>query len=204
MRGSWWSWDFSWLATTYFGSKQIKKDIPWTRPVFDAYLYGVWFVVWSDTKLYWIQKPTTSVERGSFVKRLHCDDGPSCANDVENLYFWHGVLVPAYAVVAPEMITLDEIKSEQSEEVRRILIERFGWPRYLTETKAKRMHRRYNERDAQWEELYKLGDGTQRFIVNDPSTGRKYALGCPSEVATCEQAQRFVSHGLDARAVHRS
>jgi hypothetical protein len=113
-------------------------------------------------------------------------------------------MVPAYAVVAPKMITVDEIKSESNEEVRRVLIERFGWPKYLTETKAKRVHRRYNERDAQWEDLYKLGDGTQRFLVNDPSTGRKYALGCPSEIVTCEQAQAFVSHGLDSRSIHRS
>jgi hypothetical protein len=200
---TWYDWDLSWVATIHLGSRHSEVT-QWSRPLFDAFLAGAWYLVWTPTHLYWVAKPTLSIERGSFGRRLHCEDGPALESEVENLYFWHGVPVPAYAVVSPEMISIDEIKAEENEEVRAILIERFGWTGFLRETNAKRVHRRYNERDAQWEDLYRLDDGTQRFVVCDPSTGRQYALGCPAEITTCEQAQSFISHGLDSRAIHRS
>lgn len=39
---------------------------------------------------------------------------------VENLYFWHGVLVPAFVVVKPEWITVQHIETESNAEVRRV------------------------------------------------------------------------------------
>jgi hypothetical protein len=156
------------------------------------------------TTLYWVRKPTITVERGAFGRRLHCETGPACENEIENLYFWHGVLVPAYAVVRPEWITLDEIQREHNEETRRILIERRGWEWYIRESGATVRDRRRNDRDAQEESLYLLSDGTQRFVCVDPSTGRRYAVGVPREIETCEQAQHFMSHGLDRFAIHRS
>jgi len=161
-------------------------------------------LVWTTDTIYWAQKPTVAIERGAFGRRLHCENGPACANEIENIYFWHGVMVPAYAVTQPSWITLAEIESEQNAEVRRVLIERFGWERYIRESGATRKHRRFNERDQQWEELYELKNGIRRFLVSDPSTGRRYALGVPREVSTCEQAQTYVSHGLDKLAIHRS
>jgi len=206
MRGGYWWWEISWVAATHIGAVQLKMlaVAKWTLPVFEAYCAGVWYLVWTPTTLYWVAKPTVHVETGSFGRRLHCEDGPACANDVENLYFLHGILVPAYVVVKPEFITLDEIKAETNEEMRRILIERFGWERYLREAGAKQRHRRFNDRDGQWETLYQLDDGTQRIVLADPSTARRYALGVPREIAKCEEAQDWITHGLDRRAVHRS
>src|SRR6185437_1981018 len=128
MRGGYWWWEISWVAATHIGAVQLKMlaVAKWTLPVFEAYCAGVWYLVWTPTTLYWVAKPTVHVETGSFGRRLHCEDGPACANDVENLYFLHGILVPAYVVVKPEFITLDEIKAETNEEMRRILTERFG------------------------------------------------------------------------------
>jgi hypothetical protein len=96
------------------------------------------------------------------------------------------------------------LKKKKNEEVRRIRIERFGWERFLKESGAKVREQCRNERDAQDESLYRLDDGTQRFVCVDPSTGRRYALGVPSDVQTCEQAQSWMSHGLDLYATHRS
>ena len=58
-------------------------------------------------------------------------------SDVENLYFWHGVLVPAFVVVRPDWITLDHIKSECNAEVRRVMIERYGYERYCRDAGMK-------------------------------------------------------------------
>lgn len=137
--------------------------------------------------------------------QLHCDVGPALSYpDGWSIWSIDGVRVDEQIVMRPETQTIDQLKSEENEEVRRIRIERFGWLRYLQESGAKIYDSRRNERDAQNEDLYLLSDGTRRFVCVDPSTGRKYALGVPESVETCEQAQWWVSHGLDKFAIHRS
>lgn len=145
--------------------------------------------------------------------KLHRDDNGSLHNesamaieyrDGWGLYSWHGVRVPAFVITAPETITVKLIEKENNAEIRRVMIERYGWERYITNSHAKIIDTRFNERDQQWERLYQLHDGTKRMVVSDPSTGRKYALGVPRGVDKCEQGQAFLSHGLDARCVHRS
>ena len=135
----------------------------------------------------------------------HCETGPFCRwRDGSSLYAIHGVYVPQWVVEHPERISVERIHAQPNEEVRRIMIERFGWERYLREYRASVINQRFNERDQQRETLYGLPDGTKRIIVSDPSTGRKYALGIPREIDTCEEAQNWMSHGLDSQAIHRS
>ena len=135
----------------------------------------------------------------------HCETGPFCRwRDGSELYAIHGVYIPRSVVMHPDLQTIDQIKLEKNEEVRRIRIERFGWERFLKESGSKLVESRKNDRDAQQECLYLLDDGTKRFVCVDPSTGRRYALGVPSEIETCEQAQLWMSHGLDLYATHRS
>ena len=207
MMGAGWyyDWELSWIVTSHLGSVDSMPTVSkWSHPLFEAFCCGAWRLFWTADTLYWFAKPSISIEQGTFGRRLHCEDGPACANAIENLYFIHGVLVPAYAVVRPDKITLKEIESEDNAEVRRILTERFGWERYIRESGAQQTHRRFNERDGQWEQLYQLTDGSKRAVLTDPSTGRRYALGCPREVQSCEDAQNWFSHGLDKLAIHRS
>jgi hypothetical protein len=104
----------------------------------------------------------------------------------------------------PDNQSIKEIESESNAEIKRIRIDRFGWEKYLHGVGAKIIEGRRNDRDAQVERLFQLNDGTQRFVCIDPSTGRRYALGVPREIKTCEQAQNFLSSGLDRFAIHRS
>ena len=85
----------------------------------------------ADDTLYWVAKPTVHTEMVNGNKRLHNSDYAALESDVENLYFWHGVLVPAFVVVRPDWITLEHISGEDNAEVRRIMIERYGCERYL-------------------------------------------------------------------------
>jgi hypothetical protein len=96
---------------------------------------------WTDDTLYWVAKPAVHVEQAGAARRLHNDKGAAVESDVENLYFWHGVMVPSYAVTHPEWITVDEIEHETNAEVRRVLIERYGQQRYLLDAGAKEIHR---------------------------------------------------------------
>ena len=146
-----------------------------------------------------------SVLRRNDSGRLHCEDGPALAYpDGWELWVVHGVAVDEQIVMRPETQTLEQIEADDNAESKRVRIERFGWPRYLRESGASVVAGRHNERDAQDEQLYVLRDGGKRFVCVDPSTGRKYALGVPKEITSCEQAQLWMSHGLDRLAIHRS
>jgi hypothetical protein len=108
-------------------------------------------------------------------------------------------------VMRPETQTIEQIERERDEERRRIRIERFGWERYLRESGAEVVDSRTNDRDAQEEVLYKMRNSdTRRFCCSDPSTGRRYALGVPMTINSCQAAQDWMSHGLDRFTIHRS
>ena len=126
--GWWYDWDLSWIVCTYFGARQLKKAKVelWSKPLLEAFIAGCWSLYWTDDTLYWIAKPTVHVEHPTpDTRRLHNDKYAAIESDVENLYFWHGVMVPAFVVVRPDWITLKHIDEENNAEVRRIMIERY-------------------------------------------------------------------------------
>lgn len=64
--------------------------------------------------------------------RPHCDDGPFCRwRDGFSLYAIHGVRVPEWLVMQPTKLTVERIHAEENEEVRRVMIERYGVARYV-------------------------------------------------------------------------
>jgi hypothetical protein len=123
------------------------------------------------------------------VNRLHSEDGPS-ARWRDGFSLWHigGVAVDEKIVIRPQEQSIREIKSEQNVEVKRIRIERFGWPRYLKEMGAKVRDYRRNDIDQTDESLMAV-DGMSVLVCACRSTARVYALEVPAEVQTAEQAQ---------------
>ncbi len=129
----------SWIATTYLGACQNKNRIveAWSKPLFEAFIAGAWLLHWTDDTLYWISKPAIHTESINGRKRLHGESHAAFESDVEDLFFWHGVLVPDFVILSPKSITIEHIKSEKNAEVRRIMIERFGEIRYIKESGLK-------------------------------------------------------------------
>ena len=75
-------------------------------------------------------QPLLQVEGGANA-RLHCENGPAVTwPDGERHWFWHGVRVPRLVVEQPARITPGAIVDERNAEVRRVMIERFGWERF--------------------------------------------------------------------------
>jgi hypothetical protein len=137
--------------------------------------------------------------------RLHNTSGAALlSRDGFSVYADHGVILPDWVIERPEEITVEKINKEDNTEVKRVMVERMGWERFIAESKATVLDERYNDRDLQYERLYKLPDDSSRFECSDPSTGRKYFLGVPNEIRNCEEAQNWLSHGLDRFAIHRS
>ena len=132
----WWRFDISWVSTTAFGAttKEVKA---WSGPMLEAFVAGCWMLHWTEDTLYWIAKPTVHKETSPGGIRLHNDKYAALESDVENLYFWHGVLVPAFVVVRPDWITVKHIETESNVEVRRVMVERYGESRYIADSGLK-------------------------------------------------------------------
>ena len=52
-------------------------------------------------------------------------------------YYWHGVHVPEYVVKEPQLITPQAIDEEHNQEIRRVMVERYGINRYIADCGAK-------------------------------------------------------------------
>lgn len=111
---------------------------------------------------------------------MHHATHAALESDVENLYFWHGVLVPAFVVVRPDCITITHIRGEKNIEVRRVMIERYGELRYITDSGMKPV-----ATDERYGDLYvqRLESGkpiSAIFVTNrtaEPDgTFRRYAI----------------------------
>lgn len=161
-----------------------------------------WFVVLEDWALV-CQRPV--IQHLDSRGELECDYEPAIAfADGWTVWRTQNVDVTEQIIMHPETLTVQQIRSESSEEVRRLMIDRKGRRNFLTEAGAVLRDERRNDRDAMDEKLwYVAEDNRCWFECFDPSTGRQYFLPI-RPVQTCAEAQLQLSHGLDAAAVHRS
>ncbi|MDE2106646.1 MAG: hypothetical protein KGL39_56040 [Patescibacteria group bacterium] len=151
--------------------------------------------------------------------RPHCDDGPSHRwRDGWCLWHIHGVAVTEQIVMQPETITIEQVRSEENAEVRRVMIERMGWERFCSQAKMTVIHRDTLESNfpaipvsetvepghrlvvsyragiehaelLESEELKDFEDRPLRFVkVSDPSTGREYILRVLHDHTRCYEA----------------
>jgi hypothetical protein len=97
-----------------------------------------------------------------------------------------------------------EILGERNAELRRVLLERFGFERFMEEAGAAVMDR---DRDAGGErQLLRLKlEGDEDLVcvsVSCPSTGRRYLLRVPPAMRTCRQAVAWTA-GFDNPELYR-
>lgn len=73
--------------------------------------------------------------RGWGSHRLHCEDGPAIGWEGWELYFWHGLQVPAEAFTVPGWLNAERITKEPNAELRRAYMEMLpgGQAEYLKE-----------------------------------------------------------------------
>lgn len=74
--------------------------------------------------------------------RLDRADGPALAYaDGFALYAWRGMPVPAEFLDSLDSLTPQRIRDEDNAELRRVMLEHYGYDRYLTESDARPVHR---------------------------------------------------------------
>jgi hypothetical protein len=117
---------------------------------------------------------------------------------------WRGVPVTERVAFRPETITVAEVLGERNAELRRVLLERFGFERFMPAAGAAVVDR---DRDAGGErQLLRLKlDGDEDLVcvaVACPSTGRRYLLRVPPAMKTCRQAVAWTAGFDDPELYH--
>jgi len=74
--------------------------------------------------------------------RLHSLQGPALEyRDGYSLFVVHGVRVPFEIVQRPDLITVQRIEAEENGEIRRVMLDLFGWKKYLETSGAVEVNR---------------------------------------------------------------
>jgi len=132
--------------------------------------------------------------RRNGVVVAHNEKGPSHLwADGFSIWTIDGVKVTKQIVLNPETLTIKQIDSEINEEVKRVMIDRFGWARYISETSAKCLDARINDVDGTSEALMVLKDKSVRLLCACKSTARVYAIRVDNKIKTCQKAQSWMS-----------
>ena len=174
------------MATYYLGAKQTNSRTvqTWSKPLYEAFLAGAWYLFWTDQTLYWVAKPGMyKNERG----QLHNAAGPALWSDVEPFWFWRGVLVTEQIVLAPNTLTPEQIAKETNVQVRQVMVERVGIERVCQMFQAQCVDKR-----GDYELLaLNLGDGRIRpylKMLNPSMPGIYHVEGVAPNITTVQEA----------------
>lgn len=111
---------------------------------------------------------------------------------------WRGVPVSHRIAFEPGSITVAEVLEESNAERRRVLLERVGFERFLTEAEATCLDR---DRDPGGErKLLRVElEGDEPLVclsLHCPSTGRHYLIRVPPTIGSCHQGAAWLA-GFD-------
>lgn len=188
------------LGVQYRGSMREKQAM--FKELCEA---GFWF--WPGSRV------CVCCERPAAIRldnegRLHNENGASLAfRDGFEVFSFHDVVLPEYVVMRPKEITVEKIEAEKNAEVRRIMTERFGYGRYLSETGAKVLDMdviAVNTLDEAFgsmpRALMEDKQGQRWLVGTDGSTKRVYYMRAPSEANTCAEAHSALA-GFDENQI---
>jgi hypothetical protein len=135
--------------------------------------------------------------------RLDHGDGPALAyRDGFELHAWRGMPVPAAFLAELATLTPERIRAEENAELRRVMLEYYGYDRYLDESGAEPVHR--DETGILWRiALDGDEDVVMVEVVNSTpepdGTHRTYWLRVPPTTSTAKDGVAW-TFGLDGQA----
>lgn len=117
---------------------------------------------------------------------------------------WRGVRVDKRLAFEPESITGAEILAQPNTEVRRVMMERIGYERFLSEVNATILDK---DTDAGGERTLVRVElaGDEPFVavsVSCPSTARQYVLRVPPTITTAHAASAWLA-GFDEPSLYQ-
>lgn len=139
--------------------------------------------------------------------RSHCETGPFCAwADGFGFYAWHGNYIPAWILEDHESITVNDIKSMQNAETRRIMREVYGESKYILNCNPTVIDADTEgaKQGAAPRILLKDEDGRYWLVGTDGSTTRVYYMEVPAGTKTCKEAHEILCGFDESRIVAKS
>ncbi|MEL6269720.1 MAG: DUF6745 domain-containing protein, partial [Chloroflexota bacterium] len=127
-------------------------------------------------------------------------------NQIENIpvgclnttLFWDGTVIDTRVITHPETITADEVLAKPYWEVRRMMMERMGYKKFIMQANSTVLDRDGNVEGERQLVRIELDEHEPLVMlhVHDPSTAREYMMRVPPDMQTCHQAAAWVA-GFD-------
>jgi hypothetical protein len=132
--------------------------------------------------------------------RLHAPDSPAVFYpDGSETYVWHGVSVRKDIIMNPQSITFKSINEERNAEIRRVMLEKMGFERYLAESKAKMRDR--SDYGTLWEIAPPPGENEPLVLLElvnstaEPDGSfKKYTFSVPPTMKRAREALAWQYH----------
>jgi hypothetical protein len=126
--------DAAWLA--FFDALGRSDGLPGLAEV--ARSAGWW---WPYERIAIVSERPAELHRDE-AGRLHGGDGPALSYaEGFALHAWHGMPVPVDFIAGLSGVTPERIAVQDNAELRRVMLEHYGYDRYLSETGAQPIHR---------------------------------------------------------------
>lgn len=121
---------------------------PILADLLEAWENGLWCFVVCENEIVALERPQIHTRGG----QLHREDGPAVywpsreawpfnTAVAEPYYFWRGVHVQDPEIIThPERITVEAIDKERNAEIKRIMVERYGYERFMKDGGGIKVH----------------------------------------------------------------
>jgi hypothetical protein len=182
-------YDVNFLSFYDYFDNEVLYNLNKIRPLINLSKYVGWWWPFENVVIF-TDKPifVCCDDRG----RLHHENRMALEySDGFGIYSWHGIRVSEQIIMKPETIRLDQVVKENNQEIRRVMLDRYGWDRVLYDLCASVEH---EDNTGKLISTYRLGeyldgeDEIAKFVlVVDPSTNRKYSLRVPPETKTARE-----------------
>lgn len=192
--------DSFWLSYyDYFMQETDVKVSDDVMPLIELSKECGWWSPYENVVVFQNRPSKIVMEDGS----VQCTTGPAIEySDGFVVYIIDGSRVTEQIVMRPETLTLKQINKEDDLDIRSIMIDRFGWTRYLKESNAKCINKFSNLVEGTKEALFQSSQGS-RLVVSCP-TGRVFSIGVPTSCMTCVDAQSWLGSELEKTSVKTS
>jgi hypothetical protein len=193
---------FSFQSAALLGALQYLHDVAGLHRQ-TAGLAGLWEIAphasWMipHERICWLAERPQLIRQDARA-RLHSAKGPALRyGDGWSAYAWKGVLVPAWIIERPELLSVRMISSAHDPQIRRCMIEVLTPERFIAEGGAYRVSQ--DETGTLWRQRWRWEAWAAVEVVNgspEPNGTRKhYFLQVPANMRTAREAVAW-TYGL--------
>lgn len=193
---------FGFHSTAAFGALEYYHDVCGLRRQTQA-LVGLWQLAKNCAWIIPHERVCWLAERPKAIHcdarhRLHAAKGPALSYpDGWSAYAWKGVLVPAWIIERPELVTVRSIGTAHDPQVRRCMIDIMTPERFIAEGGAYRVS--HDETGVLWRQRWRWEAWAAVEVVNgspeSDGTFKHYFLQVPANMRSAREAVAW-TYGL--------